>query len=136
MKMKCFHYQQIFTLMFNILKNYMNFIIIYHFYQKIIKIVNVEKLVARVHNINEYVIHRRNLNQPLNHHIILKKVYKGIRFNQNLCLKPYIDMNSDLRKKAKNDFEKEFFKLVNNGIFCKSMENAEKIEILNLSQQK
>ena len=45
-------------------------------------------------------------------------------------------MNSDLRKKAKNDFEKEFFKLVNNGIFCKNMENAEKIEILNLSQQK
>ena len=81
------------------------------------KIENAQKLVASVHNKNEYVIHRRNLNQTLNHHIILKKVYKVIRFNQNPCLKPYIDMNSDLRKKAKNDFEKESFKLVNNGVF-------------------
>ena len=74
------------------------------FLSKRMKIGNVEKLAAILHNKTEYVIHIRNLKQTLNHQIILKQVYKVIRFNQNHCLKPYIDMNSDLRKKAKNDF--------------------------------
>ena len=73
------------------------------------KIEKVEKLVANLHDKTEYVIHIRNLKQALNHGLVLKKVHRVIKFNQNAWLKPYIDMNTDLRKIAKNDFENFFF---------------------------
>ena len=91
-----------------------------------IKIEKVEKLVANLHDKTEYVIHIRNLKQPLNHGLVLKKVHKVIKFNQNAWLKLYIDMNTDLRKKAKNDFEIYFFKLMNSAAFGKTMENVRK----------
>ena len=53
-------------------------------------------------------MHIKNLKEASNHGLVLKKVYKVIKFNQNVWLKPYLDMNSDLRKKAKNDFENFF----------------------------
>ena len=59
--------------------------------------------------INLHVIHIRNLKQALSHRLFLKKVHKGIKFNQNVSLKPYIDMITDLRKKAKNNFVKSLF---------------------------
>ena len=71
-------------------------------------------------------IHIRNLKQALNHGVILKKVNRVIIFNQKAWLKPYIEMSTKLRQKAKNDFEKEFFKLMNNAIFRKTMENVRK----------
>ena len=88
-------------LMFNILKNFMNFIMIYQ-----MKIEIVENLVANLHDKTEYVIHIINLKQALNHGLVLKKVDRVITFNQKALLKPYINMSTELRKKAKNDFGK------------------------------
>ena len=75
---------------------------------------------------NNYVIHIRSLKHALNPGLILKKVYRVIQFNQEAWLKPYIDMNAELRKQAKNDFEKDFFQLMNNSVFGKITENVRK----------
>ena len=86
----------------------------------------VEKDVTNLHDKNEYVVHIINLKQALNHGLILKKVHRVIKFNQKAWLEPYIKMNTDLRKIAKNDFENIFFKLMNNEVFGKTMENVRK----------
>ena len=78
------------------------------------KIEKVEKLVTNLHGKTEYVIHIRSLKQALNHGLILKNVHRVIKFNQKGWLKPYIDMNTKLRQKAKIHFDKDFFKLMNN----------------------
>ena len=78
------------------------------FLHKRMKIDKVEKLVANLHDKEEYAIHIRNLNQALNNGLVLEKVHRNIKFNQKAWLKPYIDISTDLRKKAKNNFEKSF----------------------------
>ena len=85
-----------------------------------IKIEQVEKLVANLHDKTEYVIHMRNLKQTLNHGLILRKVNRVIKFNQKAWLKPYIDMNTKVKQKAKKNSEKDFFKLMNNAAFGKT----------------
>ena len=60
------------------------------------KIEKVEKLVANLHDKTEYVIHIRNLKHALNHGLVLKKVHRVIKFNQNAWLKPYIDIKNIL----------------------------------------
>ena len=76
-----------------------------------IKIENIQNLVANLYDKTDYVIHIRNLKQALNHELVLKKINIAIKFNQNLWLKPCIDINTNLRKKAKNGFEKGFLSL-------------------------
>ena len=76
-----------------------------------------KSLRAYLHDKTEHVIHIRNLKQALNHGSVFKKVHRVIKFSQNAWLKRYIDKNPDLRKKAQNDFEKEFFKLMKYAAF-------------------
>ena len=90
------------------------------------KLGKIEKLVTNLHHKTEYVRHTRNLKQVLNHGLILNKVHTIIKFNQKDWLKSYIHMNSELRQKAENNFEKDFFKLMNNVVFGKTMENGRK----------
>ena len=96
------------------------------------KIEKVEKLVSNLHDKTEHFIRIRNLKQVLNHGLILKSIQRVIKFNQNAWLKPYIDMNTKLRKEAENNLEKDFFKLINNPVFGKTIDNARKHRDLKL----
>ena len=86
------------------------------------KVEKVEKLICSIEDKKKYVIHIRALKQALNHGLILKRVHRVIQFNQRAWLKPYIDMKTNLRKEAKTEFEKDFFKLMNNSVFGKTTE--------------
>ena len=95
------------------------------------KIDKVGELVANLHDQTEYVIQTRKVKQALNHGLVLKTVHRVTIFNQNGRLKPsYIVMNTDLRKKTKNDFEKDFSQLMNNDE--KTMENVKKFRDIKL----
>ena len=82
-----------------------------------------KKLVCNLYDKKKYVVHLNSLKQALNHGLKLKEIHRIIEFNQEAWLKPYIDMNTELRKAAKNDFDKDLFKLMNNSVFGKTMEN-------------
>ena len=77
-------------------------------------------------NKNNYVVHARSLKQAFDHGLILKKIHSVMQFNQEVWLKEYTDMNTEFRKQGKTDFEKDFFKLMNNSVFGKTMENVTK----------
>ena len=67
---------------------------------------------------------KKNKLHALNHGLALNKVHRVIEFNQKAWLNSYIDTNIQLRQKSKNDFEKDFFRLMNNAVFEKTMENV------------
>ena len=96
------------------------------FLPKRMKIDKCKKLVCNLQNKKRYVVHIKSLKQALNHGLKLKNIYRIIEFNQKAWLKRYIDMNTELRKLAKDDFEKDLFKLMNNAVFGKTMENIRK----------
>ena len=77
-----------------------------------IEVNKCKKLVCNLFNKKIYVVHINALKQALNHGLKLKKIHRVIKFNKKEWLKPYIDMNTELRKAAKNDFEKDLFKLM------------------------
>ena len=96
------------------------------FLPKTEKLEKVEKLVCSIEGKEKYVIHKRSLKLALNLGLKLKKVHRVIQFNQREWLKTYIDMNTKKRREADNEFEKDFFKLMNNSVFGMTMENVRK----------
>ena len=91
-----------------------------------IEINRVEKLVPNLREKKSCVIHIQALAQALKHGLILDRIHRAIEFDQSVWMKPYIDFNTQLRIKVKNDFDKDFFKLMNNSVFGKTMENIRK----------
>ena len=100
------------------------------------KINKVEKLVPNLKDKKNYVIHIRALDQALRHWLVLERIHRAIEFNQTDWMKPCIDFNAKLRTAAINDFEKDFFKLMNNSVFGKTMENIRKCRNIKLVTNK
>ena len=88
------------------------------------KIGRREKLLPNLKDKKGYVVHIKALNQALKHDLKLKTVHRVIEFQQSKWMKAYIMLNTRLRKDAENELEKDFFKLMNNSVFGKTMENT------------
>ena len=88
-----------------------------------LQINKVEKLIPNLSYKTKYVLHCQNLKLYLELGLKLKHIHRGIKFKEKPWMKSYIELNTDLRTKGKNDFEKDFFKLMNNSVFGKTMEN-------------
>ena len=100
------------------------------------KINKVKKLVPNLKDKKNYVIHIRVLDEALRHGLVLERIHRAIEFNQTDWMKPYIDFNTKPRTAATNDFEKDFFKLMNNSVFGKTMENIRKHSNIKLVTNK
>ena len=88
-----------------------------------LEINGVRKLVPNFYRKGKYVVHHEVLKDYLKHGLRISKIHRGISFEESPWMKPYIDFNTKLRMQSKNNFESDFFKLMNNSVFGKTIEN-------------
>ena len=91
-----------------------------------VEVNKVNKLIPKIRDEKKYVIHYENLKQYLSLGLKLTKIHRGIKFEESQWLEKYIALNTELRTAARTDFQKDFFKLMNNSVFGKTMENIRK----------
>ena len=82
-----------------------------------------EKLIPNLKNKKRYVVHHENLKFYENSELIVTKIHRRIKFEEKEWLRPYIELNTNLRAKVRNNFERELFKLMNNSVFGKTTQN-------------
>ena len=97
----------------------------------------VEKLVPNFHRKTKYVVHHEVLKTYLKHGLKIVEIHRGISFDESPWMKPYIDFNTKLRMQSRNKFESDFFKLMNNSVFGKTIENVRKrVDVKLVTSQK
>ena len=93
---------------------------------KLKRTTNVEKLLATVEDKDFYILHYRNLQLYVSLGLRVKKIHAGIIFKQGPIMKSYVDFNSEKRAQATNKFDTDFYKLLSNSLYGKTIENPEK----------
>ena len=88
--------------------------------------ISCSKLVPNVMDKKKYVVHHQNLKLYLSLGVKVTKIHRILEFNEKPWMEPYIRLNTDLRKKGKSAFDKDFYKLMNNSVFGKTIENLRK----------